>query len=238
MFDRDLKSLGISAKVLITLFLLVIGTGYLSAVYAIYETHRLSDGKEPLTMDDIVLTFYGDRETTLLGSKSLGTMKTYYESDDDIEVVLSWIKSGTGRIAYEKTVAPIFAKSCVSCHSPRGSESGTPLTSFNEVVKYAEVNKGIAFARLSTLSHTHLITHGLMFFLLCLIFLMSSVKDRWKVLLYILSFGAIFGDVFCWWLSKLSPVFAYGPILFGSILGITFIFYFFTPLYEMWLKKK
>ncbi|MBN1572620.1 MAG: hypothetical protein JW984_05415 [Deltaproteobacteria bacterium] len=238
MFDRELKSLGIPAKVLITFFLLVIGTGYLSAVYAIYETHRLADGKEPLTMGDIVLTYYGDRETTLLGSKSLGTMKTYYESDDDIDKVLNWIKSGADRIAYEKTVAPIFTKSCVSCHSSRGSESGSPLTTFEEVVKYAEVNKGVAFARLSTLSHTHLITHSLMFFLLSLIFLMSSVKDRWKTLLFILSFGAIFCDVACWWLSKLSPVFSYGTVIFGSVLGITFLFYFFRPLYEMWLKKK
>jgi hypothetical protein len=238
MFDRNLKGLGVPAKVLITFFLLVIGTGYLSAVYAIYETHRLADAKEPLTMADIVLTYYGDRETTVLGSKSLGTMKSYYESENDIDAVFAWIDSGTERIAYEKTVAPIFTKSCVSCHSARGSESGSPLTTYDEVMKYAEVNKGIGFARLSTLSHTHLITHSLMFFLLGLIFLMSSVKDRWKAILYVLSFGAIFCDVLCWWLSKLSPAFSYGTVLFGSILGITFLFYFVTPLYEMWLKKK
>jgi hypothetical protein len=238
MFDKNLKSLGISAKVLITFFILIVGAGYLSAVYAIYDTHRTVDGKEPLTMEDIIVTYYGDRETTLLGSKSLGTMKTYYDSEADIEAVLKWIEEGSERIAYEKTVAPIFEMSCVSCHSPRGSESGSPLTSFEEVKKYAEVNKGLSFARLSTLSHTHLITHSLMFFLMSLIFLMSSVKDRWKVILFILSFGSIFGDVACWWLSKLSPVFAYGTVMFGAILGITFIFYFFTPLYEMWLKKK
>lgn len=238
MLDKNLKGLGIPAKILITLFILVVGAGYLSAVFAIYETHRTADGGPSLTMDDIIITYYGDRETTLLGSKSTGTMKTYYDSEADIDKVLNWIKEGSNRIAYEKVVAPIFEKGCVSCHSPRGSESGSPLTSFDEVKKFAELNKGLSFARLSTLSHTHLITHSLMFFLLSSIFLMSSVKDKWKILLFILSFGAILGDVSCWWLSKLSPAFSYGTVMFGSILGITYLFYFIRPLYEMWLKKK
>jgi hypothetical protein len=237
MFKKKLGEMDFPAKVLFTSFLLVVSFGYIAALTNIYVSHMNADGKPGLSMNDIIITYYGDRGSTLLETKSLGAMRKYYDSDSDLNAVIGWIDSGSDRIEYEKVVAPIFKKSCIECHSARGIKSDAPLTSFEEVMKYVKVSKGVDIVHLSTLSHTHLISHSMMFFILSVIFLFTSVKDRNKIALIILAYIGIFGDVASWWLSKLAPIFAYTSVISGAILGITFLFFFFVPLYEMWLAK-
>ncbi len=76
-----------------------------------------------------------------------------------------------------------------------------------------------------------------MFLLLSLIFLATRVKDRWKITLVFLAYFGIVADVVSWWLAKASVFFAYLIVAGGGILGITFLFFFFVPLWEMWVKK-
>jgi hypothetical protein len=238
MFEKGLMKLGIPAKVLITLFLCVMGLGYIFALFTIYISHENADGKPGLSMDDIVITYYGNRGGSALQEKSLGSMATYFSSDADKNAVVAWITSGADKTAYEETVAPIFKKSCTMCHSKDGIESGSPLTTYDEVMKYVTVSTGVSPSRLGTLSHTHLISHGMMFFLLSLIFIATTVKDRWKILLVLTAYVGIVMDVFSWWLAKTAAAFAYFSVVGGALLGIAFLFFFFVPLREMWLKKK
>lgn len=237
MLDKPLNKLELPAKILLTLFILTLGLGYLAAVFTVYISHKDADGKPSFTMQDIVVTYYGDRESTVLETVSRGSMKTYYANDDDLETVIAWIDNGADRIGYEKDVAPIFKKSCISCHSSGGSEASSPLTSYDEVTAYTAVNTGLDFITLGGLSHTHLITHALMFLGLSLIFLMTTVKDRWKIILVFAAYGAIVFDVASWWLGKLAPGFAVISVVTGSIMGLVFVFFFFVPLYQLWFKK-
>jgi len=237
MLDKPLFKLELPAKVLLTLFILTLGLGYLAAVFTVYISHKDADGKPSFTMQDIVVTYYGDRESTVLETVSRGSMKTYYASDDELETVVAWIDGGADRIGYEKDVAPIFKRSCISCHSSGGSEASSPLTTYDEVTAYTAVNTGLDLITLGGLSHTHLITHALMFLGLSAIFLMTTVKDRWKIILVFAAYGAIVFDVASWWLGKLAPGFAAVSIVTGSIMGLTFVFFFFVPLYQLWLKK-
>ena len=237
MLDKPLNKLELPAKILLTLFILTLGLGYLAAVFTVYISHKDADGKPSFTMQDIVVTYYGDRESTVLETVSRGSMKTYYANDDDLETVIAWIDNGADRIGYEKDVAPIFKKSCISCHSSGGSEASSPLTSYDEVTAYTTVNTGLDFITLGGLSHTHLITHALMFLGLSLIFLMTTVKDRWKIILVFAAYGAIVFDVASWWLGKLAPGFAVISVVTGAIMGLAFVFFFFVPLYQLWFKK-
>jgi len=237
MLDKPLLKLELPTKILLTLFILTLGLGYLAAVFTVYISHKDADGKPNFAMSDIVVTYYGDRESTVLETISRGSMKTYYSSEDDLETVIAWIDGGADRIGYEKNVAPIFKRSCVSCHSSGGMESSSPLTSFDEVTAYTTVNTGLDFIRLGSLSHTHLITHALMFLGLSLIFLMTTVKDRWKIIVVFAAYGAIVADVASWWLAKLAPGFAAISVVSGSVMGLAFVFFFFVPLYQLWFKK-
>jgi hypothetical protein len=238
MFEKGLTKLGLPAKLLITFFLCTMGLGYIFALFTIYISHENADGKPGLTMNDIVITYYGDREGSVLQAKSLGSMTTYFASDADKEAVLGWVTSGADKATYEGTVAPILKKSCTMCHSSNGSESSSPLTTYDEVMKYVTVSTGVSPSRLGTLSHTHLISHGVMFFLLALVFLATAVRDRWKILLVLTAYTGIVMDVLSWWLAKTAAFFAYFSVIGGALLGVSFIFFFFVPLWELWLKKK
>ena len=238
MFEKGLVKLGIPAKLLITVFLCVMGLGYIFALFTIYISHENADSKPGLSMDDIVITYYGNREGTALEDKSLGSMATYFSSDIDKYAVIDWIRAGAEAAPYEETVAPIMKKSCAMCHSKDGTEPNSPLTTYDEVMKYVTVSTGVSPSRLGSLSHTHLISHGVMFFLLSLIFLATTVSDRWKVLLILTAYAGITMDVFSWWLAKTAEAFAYFSVIGGALLGISFLFFFFVPVWEMWLKKK
>lgn len=238
MFEKGLAKLGIPAKLLITCFLCVIGIGYLFSVYTVYAVHKDADAQPGFSMNDIVLTYCGDKEHTVLETVSLGSMATYYASDDDKSEVIGWIRSGADKETYDSTVAPIMKKSCTMCHSKDGPESNSPLTNYEEVMEYVQISTGVSPTRLGGLSHTHLISHGVMFFLLSLIFLGTTVKDRYKILIVLTAYFSVVADVFSWWLAKTAEGFAYVSVISGAIMGITFLFFFFVPLWDMWLKKK
>jgi len=238
MFEKGLAKLGLPAKVLVTCFLCVIGVGYLFSVYTVYAVHKDADTQPGFSMNDIVLTYCGDREHTVLETVSLGSMSTYYSTDDDKSEVINWIRSGAKRETYESTVSPIMKKSCTMCHTKDGPESSSPLTTYDEVMEYVQISTGVSPTRLGGLSHTHLISHGVMFFLLSLIFLGASIKDRFKIVVVLTAYFSVLADVFSWWLAKTAVGFAYVSVISGTIMGISFLFFFFVPLWEMWIKKK
>lgn len=238
MFEKGLVRLGLPAKLLISCFLCVIGIGYLFSVYTVYIAHKDADAQPELSMNDIVMTYCGDREHTVLETVSLGTMSTYYGSDDDRSDVINWIRNGAGQETYESIVAPIMKKNCIMCHSKEGSESSSPLTTYEEVKEYVQISTGLSPARLGGLSHTHLISHGMMFFFLSLIFLATTVKDRYKIIIVLTAYFSVVADVFSWWLAKTAEGFVYISVISGAIMGISFLFFFFVPLWEMWIKKK
>ncbi len=238
MFEKGLAKLGLPAKLLLTVFLCTMGLGYIFALFTIYVSHENADGKLGLSMNDIVITYCGIRDKTALEGKSLGSMETYYSSAEDKTAVIDWIRAGADETGYDEIVAPIMKKSCTMCHSKDGTQSGSPLTTYNELMKYVELSTGISTNRLGSLSHTHLISHGVMFLLLSLIFLATTVKDRWKILLVLLAYAGIVMDVLSWWLAKTAAFFAYFSVVGGALLGIVFLFFFFVPLWELWIKKK
>ncbi len=70
-------------------------------------------------------------------------MATYYASETDRDAVIGWIRAGATKEEYETVVSPILKKSCVMCHSKDGPEANSPLTSFDEVMKYVEISTGV-----------------------------------------------------------------------------------------------
>ncbi len=56
---KPLQAWPVSARILLTLFLALIGTGYLAALLNLYHQHSLADGREGLTFDDLRAVFHG-----------------------------------------------------------------------------------------------------------------------------------------------------------------------------------
>ena len=65
----NLASQGTALKALFTGYLIVIAVGYLMALVQIQLTHGLADGEYGLSIDDIVYSYYGNRNNSLLENK-------------------------------------------------------------------------------------------------------------------------------------------------------------------------
>jgi hypothetical protein len=70
----NLPNLPLSLKTLFVGYLLVIGVGLCMAGLQILLTHGMADGKFGLSVDDIVYSYYGDKEHSKLASKLNGSM--------------------------------------------------------------------------------------------------------------------------------------------------------------------
>ena len=65
---RRFSDCSVSEKMLQTLFICLIGIGYLFAMVLIFESVASLDGKPGLSSDDIVIKYSGNREGTRLES--------------------------------------------------------------------------------------------------------------------------------------------------------------------------
>lgn len=87
-------------------------------------------------------------------------------------------------------------------------------------------------------THPHLFFQTIMFFILCHIFSLSEVSDRWKVALYSVGFGSILsGAALPWLIRYVSGAFAPLMILSGSVMTLSVLVLLIVPLREMWWSR-
>lgn len=138
--------LPLSAKVLLTLFLLVVGPGFLVASANIYLQHRDADLSPEMTIDDLRRTFHGlEKEVTpeatiLVNSTMLeqirpgGDMREYLEPGGEpaIRALTTWLEAEAKEddftvtdLAQAGDPSPkdVIAKYCVECHNADGGDN-------------------------------------------------------------------------------------------------------------------
>jgi hypothetical protein len=95
-------------------------------------------------------------------------------------------------------------------------------------------------AELMTHSHTHLLSMSMMMFTLGLIFMFTRSLPAWlKKFVLVDAYVAILIAVSSFWLIRyVAAWMSVFMALSGMLLGISLLFMTFTPLYEMWLRKK
>ena len=164
----NLASQGTSLKALFSGYLMVVAVGYLMAIVQIQLTHGLADGKYGLSVDDIVISYYGNRNNSLLENKLSGSMKPM-ASDEDRAAIVTWVHQGATEAAYEGTgIKQIFEANCIPCHN---ADSGMPIpdyTDFKNIKERAVVDTGASFQSLARVSHIHLF--GIAFIFMFVVF--------------------------------------------------------------------
>ena len=229
-----LPEFSLGEKCAITGFLLILGLGYLFAVGNIFVAFRMADGEGGLSVRDIRIHFHGDRTKTRLMTALQGSMKDYVDSEEQTATIRAWIEEGKEEEVFHEKVRPILEGNCVGCHSPEGDASFAPFTGYDEVLRYAEPDRGVPVPKLIQSSHIHLFGMGLVFFCLAGIFSLSGVESTLKTILLASPFVFILLDVASWWLTKLAPGFGFLVVLAGAGLGLSFAGQFFISLYEIW----
>jgi len=232
----SLRCLSLPVKVLFTCFLLTIGIGYIFGLLNLFLIDIEPHAKQGKGMiQTVILKYYGQRGVTKLESALEGTMGENLDSSQKKQV-LDWIRDGAREARFEN-VQPVFLERCGVCHSEESDMPLPPLTSFEEISVYTQMDMGESIRGLVGVSHVHLFGMSFIFILTGGIFAMSEVNIRWRALLVAIPFIAIWMDIGSWWFTKVEPVFAYTVIIGGFLMGLSLAVQIFLSLYEMWFKR-
>jgi len=149
MIPVRLTSLPASAKLMLTLFLALMGVGYLVAVLNIFEHHTEADLEPGLKLGDLQRVYHGmEKEVTAEVSTTLmspmqrmvspgGKMRKYLERGGDpaVRALMSWLEAGAHEDAFAKAGVPqagdpapqgVIAGQCIRCHNMQGDVADIP----------------------------------------------------------------------------------------------------------------
>ena len=233
----NLKELDLPVKVLFTGYLSTVAVGYLFALIQILFTHGMADGKPGLSIDDIVYSYYGNRSGTLLETKLNGSMKDN-ATEQERFTIMQWVRDDADEDEYEETgVKKIIETKCVMCHNE--GASGIPdFTSFESLQEVTEEDEGATFSSLTRVSHIHLFGISFIFMFIGLIFSFAETPTtRYKCIAIGMPYAFLLIDILSWWLTKISPMFAWLVIFAGMGMGVSFISMWVISLFEMWIFK-
>lgn len=232
----NLPNLPKSVKALFIGYLLVIGLGLCMAGLQIMLTHGMADGKFGLSLDDIVYSYYGDRNGSTIEGKLKGSMQDKGTPEARLDII-KWVRNGAPQAEWAPHFKTVFAQNCVMCHSVT---PGIPdFTRYEEVKKVAAVNTGASIQSLTRVSHIHLFGIAFIFFFVGFIFSFAVGVPRWlKILAIVTPFGFLILDVLSWWLTKWNPVFAWLTIIGGLGYSVASTFMWFTSMYQMLILSR
>lgn len=230
----SLRNLPLAQRVLFSSFLVLIGIGYLTALFYLVlvdvDPHRTMGMG---LVSGIEMKYRGGGGTRLEAALQ-GSMAENIESEERREL-LHWVHDGATEAGYEK-MKPIFEDNCVACHSAQSGRGIVPLTTFQEVRKLTQAGAAPSFNQLARVSHVHLFGISMIFLLTGAIFSLSATPSWLRVSLVGLPFLAIFADIGAWWVTRYEPVFAYVVVIGGAVMGAALAGQILISLWEMWIS--
>ena len=233
-----LNTFSTSGKLLCAFFLICMGIGFIFSQLNIFYSYSKVDGRAGLSLQDIALTYYGQPDVLLIESKLNGTMLEYLENKYDRDSLINWAKGGAKKEKFNE-IKGIIIKNCLKCHTVGGKSGFAPFDKLSTVSDiFTRINHGVPASRLITLSHIHMIGIGVIFALSGTIFLFTPINEKLKTVLLIFPFASLMLDVFSWWLTKLTPVFAISVLIGGAFTVIGFFIQFVISLLTMWKSSE
>jgi hypothetical protein len=232
----NLPSLGLSIRVLFTGYLLATGFGLAMAGIQIMLTHGMADGEFGLSVDDVVYSYYGNRNNSKLETKLDGSMKDKAPPEVRLALV-KWSSTGATKEAWDNEIKGLFQTHCVMCHSVM---PGLPdFTQYEAAHEVAKVDEGQTIGALTRVSHIHLFGISFIFFFVGLIFSLSVGIPKWlKEVVILIPFAFLIVDVLSWCLTKINPGFAWLTIIGGVGYTLASSFMWVTAMYQMWILPR
>jgi len=228
----NLPSLNITIRSLFTGYLLVIGIGLLVAGGQILLTHGMADGKFGLSVDDVVYSYYGDRQSSKIENKLNGSMEDKAPRIVRQDII-KWVREGANETQWETRISQHFENNCIKCHSVI---PGLPdFRTLAGVLPVAKVDEGASVSSLTRVSHIHLFGIAFIFFFVGLIFSLSvGISPLLKTVVIVMPFAFLIIDVLSWWLTKIHPNFAWLTIIGGAGYTIASAYMWTVCIVQMW----
>ena len=238
--EVKLNQLSWSHKVIISLFVLMMGYSYLFALLNLQINTRQADGDTSglglATIRDIEVTYRGNRGESLLVNKIDGSMEQYLSNQEEKILITEWISQGRTEQGYQE-IQYIFDENCVRCH-PYDERPDYPLETYDQVYASAEPDMGPSIGKLARFTHYHAFGFSIFSFLLSMVFLLTSFRPAIRLFGAVLPFVAMFIDITSWWLTRLiSPIFAYTVYLGGMLMAVSLAIIIIGSIYDIWFSQ-
>ncbi|OGS99068.1 MAG: hypothetical protein A3K04_02755 [Gallionellales bacterium RBG_16_56_9] len=227
-----------SQRVLYTATLFILGMAYLFAMLNVYFTYAGRAGGNPimLSYEDIVVAYSGSGKGSRLESALRGPMSGMLPPDER-NAMFAWAAEGGSRSVYDKTIAPLLEKRCLTCHDG-GNPHLVNLNNFDNLKKTMEKDTGAKVATLVRVSHINLFGLTFIFFIMGLMFSHAYLRPVWlKCTVVALPFLAIVLDVSSWYFTKLYHPFAWVVIAAGGLMAMCFAFMWLVTMYQLWFSR-
>jgi hypothetical protein len=234
---RHFSELPYSMRVLYTSALLVLGMGYLFALIYLFHSYSGKDGDpRTLTYQDIVIAYTGAGEDSRLEAALRGPMSRMLPPDESY-VLVTWVREGANRAAYDKVIKAVLDRRCMTCHDGSNPHLSN-LDGYDNVRKVTERDTGKDLFTLVRVSHIHLFGLSFIFFILGLIFSHAYVRPVWfKCAVVALPFVSIMLDISSWYFTKLYHPFAWVVMGSGAVMGLCFGFMWVVSMYQLWFSR-
>lgn len=228
--------LTLTRKMLFTGALCVLGFGYLAAMAYVWMSHVGRDGKDLLSVQDIVIAYAGSKSSTRLESALQGPMSKMLQPDENLQIV-DWVRKGVDKEAFDAKIKQLMEKRCVVCHNDRNPHLPS-LESYEGVMKVAEKDTGANIPTLVRVSHIHLFGLTFIFVITGFVFTHAYFRREWlQAVIIITPFISIVADIASWYLTKLNESFAWLVIGSGAVMGTCFSIMFFVSMWQMWISR-
>ena len=229
------SALPMSTRMVYTMTLLVLGTGYLFAMLQVFYTHAGLDGNSRnISAQDIRIAYHGSENDTRLVTALKGPMAGMLP-ESERAVIFKWVDTGAKQEVFESTVKPVLSERCFACHDGSNPHQPVILTSYAEVMKVVARDTGATIPTLVRVSHIHLFGITFIFFIVSSIFTHAYMRPLWlKCVIIVLPFLTILTDIFSWYLTKWIPGFAWFIIASGALMGLSFTVQWVVSMWQMW----
>ena len=239
---QHFQSQSTGCRILYTMTLLVLGLGYLFAMIQTYSVHAMRDGKPGLSPADLEIAYRGSPADTRLEAAIKGPMSGMLHKED-VAVMITWVRTGAGKEAFQDKVVPIMQERCLTCHgASTGMRMANPhvpnLEGYDNVMKMVQLDKGEDIFTMVRVSHIHLFGMTFIFFIVGSIFVHARIHPEWlKIAILITPFLSILVDIISWYLTKVYRPFAWVIYLSGVVMALAFATQWAVSLHQMWFYK-
>jgi hypothetical protein len=230
-----LARLPAAARVAASLFAVMMGFGYLSAVSHMYFNYAGVDGKPGVSANDLKLAIHGDRTKSELAAAVNGSMAQYLRDPAEKAKLLAWSEAGAKKDTFA-SVEPVLKKNCVSCHSSAGPAKFKLLETYEQVAAISKPDQGESTATLARIAHVHVQSLSLVYLALGLLFAFCGFPERLKAFVVAVPLIAMPLDFFTRFLAHENPNMVYGVFIFGALAGLATGAMILGILWETWFQ--
>jgi hypothetical protein len=233
---RHFQELPTSMRTLFTGALLVVGLGYMFAMLYVFTAHAGGDGTPGFSVEEIIITYRGKNETTVLESALRGAMSGMLPAKD-LATLLEWIREGADKRSYSDRIQGIVETNCLSCHDGSNPHLSN-LDGYENIQEVVVQDTGADLHTLVRVSHIHLFGLTFIFFVIGFIFSHSYLRPVWlKSAIIAIPFAGVIADVLGWYLTKVFAPFAWVVMIAGMFNGLAFAIMWVVSMYQMWIYR-